>query len=86
MPLSWSRDPLFSKRKCSEGMLLMLELQEAFDELGWEAGAEYEICTAGCQTYEIDGHGTKWSPKKGTKKSRVGSAPAGKVSRWRRTW
>ena len=49
-------------------MLLMLELQEAFDELGWEAGAEYEICTAGCQTYEIDGHGTKWSPKKGTKK------------------
>ena len=69
MPLSWSRDPLYSKRKkCSEGMLLILELQEAFDELGWEAGAEYEVCTAGCQTYAIDGHGTKWSPKKGTKK------------------
>ena len=45
-------------------MLLILELQEAFDELGWEAGAEYEVCTAGCQTHEIDGLGTKWSPKK----------------------
>lgn len=38
-------------------------------ELGWDFRTdEFEVCIGGTQVYEIDGHGTKWSPTKGTRK------------------
>ena len=38
-------------------------------ELGWDIRNDnFEICIGGTQVYEIDGHGTKWSPIKGTRK------------------
>ena len=44
----------FSKRKCSEGMLLMLELG-AFDELGWEAGLSMKSAPQGVRHMKSKG-------------------------------
>ena len=36
-------------------------------ELGFSSDVPIEIVIGGTQVYEIDGAGTKWSPKKGTR-------------------
>jgi hypothetical protein len=42
---------------------------ETMQELGWDVRSDdIAIEIGGTQVYEIDGHGTKWSPVKGTRK------------------
>ena len=43
-------------------------LASAMQELGFSSDVPIEIVIGGTQVYEIDGAGTKWSPKKGTRK------------------
>jgi len=43
-------------------------LASAMQELGFSSDESIEIVIGGTQVYEIDGPGTKWSPKKGTRK------------------
>ena len=42
-------------------------LASAMQELGFSSDVPIEIVIGGTQVYEIDGAGTKWSPKKGTR-------------------
>tara|TARA_R100000030_G_scaffold99024_1_gene89630 strand:+ start:665 stop:925 length:261 start_codon:yes stop_codon:yes gene_type:complete len=44
------------------------DLWKTMSEIGWEKDDQLEIKVGGTQVYEIDGHGTKWSPVKGTRK------------------
>jgi hypothetical protein len=44
------------------------DLASAMQELGFSSDAPIEIVIGGTQIYEIDGAGTKWAPKKGTRK------------------
>ena len=44
------------------------QLAIAMEQLGFTSDVPLDIAIAGSQTYEIDGPGTKWSPKKGTRK------------------
>lgn len=44
-------------------------LVEAVAALGWDVrNDDIHVEIGGTQVYEIDGHGTKWSPVKGTRK------------------
>ena len=44
-------------------------LIEAVAALGWDVrNDDIHVEIGGTQVYEIDGHGTKWSPVKGTRK------------------
>jgi len=44
-------------------------LIEAVASLGWDIrNDDIHVEIGGTQVYEIDGHGTKWSPVKGTRK------------------
>jgi len=45
-----------------------MNIYEAFDTLGWDPKDDIVIEIAGTSVYEIEGHGTKWSPEKGTRK------------------
>ena len=45
-----------------------MNIYEAFDTLGWDPKDDIVIEIAGSSVYEIEGHGTKWSPEKGTRK------------------
>ena len=45
-----------------------MNIFEAFDKLGWDPKDDIVIESAGTSVYEIEGHGTKWSPEKGTRK------------------
>ena len=45
------------------------ELAETIAVLGWDVrNDDIHVEIGGTQVYEIDGHGTKWSPVKGTRK------------------
>jgi hypothetical protein len=44
------------------------DLASAMQELGFSSDEPIEIVIGGTQIYEIDGAGTKWAPKKGTRK------------------
>ncbi len=45
------------------------DLWQTISELGWDVrNDDIAIEIGGTQVYEIDGHGTKWSPVKGTRK------------------
>ena len=44
------------------------DLASAMQELGFSSDVPIEIVIGGTQIYEIDGAGTKWAPKKGTRK------------------
>jgi hypothetical protein len=44
------------------------ELAIAMEQLGFISDVPLEVVIGGTQVYEIDGPGTKWSPKKGTRK------------------
>jgi len=41
---------------------------DAFEKLGWSPTDDIAFEIAGASTYEIEGAGTKWAPKKGTVK------------------
>ena len=44
-------------------------LIQAYTDLGWDMSHDdIHVEIGGTQVYEIDGHGTKWSPVKGTRK------------------
>jgi hypothetical protein len=38
------------------------------EQLGFTGDVDLEIVVGGSSVYEIDGAGTKWAPKKGTRK------------------
>ena len=44
------------------------ELAIALEKLGWDYGDDVAVEIAGSSVYMIDGAGTKWAPKKGTRK------------------
>jgi hypothetical protein len=44
------------------------QLASAMEQLGFTSDVPLDIAIAGGQVYEIEGTGTKWSPKKGTRK------------------
>ncbi len=44
------------------------EIAECMKELGFTHEVELEVVIGGTQIYEIEGAGTKWAPKKGTRK------------------
>ena len=46
----------------------MIDLEAIRDMLPSLYGTGWEYAIGGAQTYEIDGAGTKWAPKKGTRK------------------
>ena len=46
----------------------MDSVEELVQKLGWDPSDEITVELGGVQTYEIDGAGTKWAPKKGTTK------------------
>ena len=48
------------------GMLGQLSI--ALEKMGWDSGDNIAVEIAGSSVYEIDGAGTKWAPKKGTRK------------------
>jgi hypothetical protein len=48
------------------GMLGQLAI--ALEEMGWDPEDNIAVEIAGTSVYEIDGAGTKWAPKKGTRK------------------
>ena len=47
---------------------LVNQIARAVNKLGWEPGDNITVEIGGSSTYEIDGAGTKWAPKKGTVK------------------
>lgn len=47
---------------------LIEELSKTIATLGWSGADDVVLEIGGTQVYEIDGHGTKWSPVKGTRK------------------
>ena len=49
-------------------MFTQEDLWETMAEIGWSKDDQLEIKIGGTQVYEIEGHGTKWSPVKGTRK------------------
>ena len=44
------------------------EIVEAMRQLGFTPDVDLEVVIGGSSVYEIDGAGTKWAPKKGTRK------------------
>jgi hypothetical protein len=44
------------------------KLAVAMEQLEFTSDVPLDIAIAGSQTYEIEGAGTKWAPKKGTRK------------------
>ena len=48
------------------GMLGQLSI--ALEKMGWDYGDDVAVEIAGTSIYEIDGDGSKWTPKKGTRK------------------
>ena len=48
------------------GMLGQLAI--ALEKMGWDSGDNIAVEISGTSVYEIDGAGTKWAPKKGTRK------------------
>ena len=48
------------------GMLGQLAI--ALEKMGWDSEDNIAVEIAGTSVYEIDGAGTKWAPKKGTRK------------------
>ena len=44
------------------------KLALAMEQLQFTSDVPLDIAIAGSQTYEIEGAGTKWAPKKGTRK------------------
>ena len=48
------------------GMLGQLAI--ALEKMGWDPEDNIAVEIAGTSVYEIDGAGTKWAPKKGTRK------------------
>ena len=44
------------------------DLWETIQTLGWDTNDDIHIEIAGTSVYAIDGAGTKWAPKKGTRK------------------
>ena len=46
----------------------LLQVIESMKELGFTQEYELEAVIGGTQVYEIDGAGTKWAPKRGTRK------------------
>jgi hypothetical protein len=44
------------------------KLALAMEQLEFTSDVPLDIAIAGSQTYEIEGAGTKWAPKKGTRK------------------
>ena len=44
------------------------KLALAMEQLEFTSDVPLDIAIAGSQTYEIEGTGTKWAPKKGTRK------------------
>ena len=49
-------------------MKITHKISELIEELGWDELDNITVETSGSSTYEIDGPGSKWSPKKGTTK------------------
>tara|TARA_B100001063_G_C16670154_1_gene505892 strand:- start:677 stop:946 length:270 start_codon:yes stop_codon:yes gene_type:complete len=47
---------------------LIEEISKTIATLGWSGDDDVVLEIGGTQVYEIDGHGTKWSPLKGTRK------------------
>ena len=48
------------------GMLGQLSI--ALEKMRWDYGDDVTVEIAGTSVYEIDGDGSKWTPKKGTRK------------------
>ena len=44
------------------------QLALTMEQLGFTSDVDLEIVVGGSSVYEIDGAGTKWAPKKGTRK------------------
>ena len=49
-------------------MNIIPEFIDAFEKLGWDPEDDIALEIGGTSVYEIDGAGTKWAPKKGTRK------------------
>ena len=47
---------------------LLEDLALTIEKLNWEASDNIVVEVAGTSIYEIEGAGTKWAPKKGTRK------------------
>ena len=43
------------------------DLASAMQELGFSSDVQLEVAIGGSQTYEIDGAGTRWAPRRGTR-------------------
>lgn len=61
---SISKDKFFAWK--SDG--IMDRVQDFIETLGWDSSDNIVVEIAGTSVYEIDGAGTKWAPKKGTRK------------------
>tara|TARA_B100000902_G_scaffold152112_1_gene148648 strand:+ start:2202 stop:2468 length:267 start_codon:yes stop_codon:yes gene_type:complete len=48
--------------------MLASKIAETMTALGWDNDDDIVVEIGGTQVYGIDGHGTKWSPIKGTHK------------------
>ena len=54
--------------ECVSGSSWISDLHKALDALQWKHGENIAVEIGGTSVYEIDGAGTKWAPKKGTRK------------------
>ena len=63
-------DSISAKRKaiavCNQGVVE--KLYDVISKLGWDCYDDVSVEIGGTSIYEIDGAGTKWAPKKGTRK------------------
>ena len=46
---------------------IMNRVQDFIETLGWDSSDNIAVEIGGTQIYEIEGAGTKWAPKKGTR-------------------
>jgi hypothetical protein len=60
---SISKDKFFAWK--SDG--IMDRIQDFIETLGWDSSDNIAVEIGGTCVYEIDGAGTKWAPKKGTR-------------------
>ncbi len=62
-------DSVIANRKSAAVMkALHDQIKETIAVLGWDCYDDVAVEIAGTSVYEIEGAGTKWAPKKGTRK------------------
>ena len=52
----------------NQGSDFLGQIASAMEQLGFTPDVDLEVVIGGSSVYEIDGAGTKWAPKKGTRK------------------